>query len=70
MTDVLAVLVLMFATAEVEVGTLPSRECGALVVPTHAAFAPVDGFVGVRCKRTDVITSSPRPLPKPEGLGK
>lgn len=69
MTEYLTILILIFASAEVDIGALPSyAECSALISPTQARFSHIEGFVGVRCEKTSILTKSPRPLPKPEEL--
>ena len=69
MIEFMTILILIFQSTEVPVGVLPTeKDCSALIAPTYEAFKPVKEFVGVRCERTGVLASSPRPLPKPEGV--
>ena len=69
MTEFMTILILIFQSADVPVGVLPtSKDCADLIEPAYETFKPVKEFVGVRCERTGVLASSPRPLPKPTTL--
>lgn len=63
--------VLIALYGDIESRTLfPSEtECSAAIQPMYAILEASYDDVGVMCQRSKLLSASPRPVARPEGLG-
>lgn len=63
------VLVALYGDVESQTLFPSAAECSAAIQPMYAILEASYEDVGVMCQRSTLLSASPRPVARPEGLG-